>query len=76
MVALKDSQQQEKKGNLQFHSGLTLMAQVLVPCWNQVHICIFESSQSEGSYVGDLLYSVQQSREKILSIFLKLSFQW
>ena len=36
----------------------TLMAQVLAPCWDQVHMCIFESSQSEGSYVGDLLSSV------------------
>ena len=43
-------------GGLQFHSLLTLMAQVLVPCWNQMHICIFESSKIEGSYVGDLLY--------------------
>ena len=34
-----------------------LMAQVLVPCWNQMHITIFESLQLEGSYVGDLLYS-------------------
>ena len=29
-----------------------LMAQVLVPCWNQMHILIFESSQLEGSYLG------------------------
>ena len=54
---LKDHQQQEMEGKLQFHSHLTLMAQVLVPCWNQMHICIFESSQLEGSYVGNLLCS-------------------
>ena len=35
------------------------MAQVLVPCWNQMHVHIFESSQLEGPYVGDLLYNVQ-----------------
>ena len=52
MVELK---QQEMEGKLQFHSHLTLMAQVLVPCWNQMHVCIFESSQLECSYVGDLL---------------------
>ena len=53
----KDHQQQEMEGMLQFHSRLTLMAQVPVPCWNQMHICIFESSQLEGSYVGNLLCS-------------------
>jgi len=46
---LKDRQQQEIEGKLQFYSCLTLMAQVLVPCWNQMHIQIFESSQLEGS---------------------------
>ena len=52
MVELKDCQQQETESKLQFHSQLTLMAQVLVPCWNQMHICIFESLQLEGSCVG------------------------
>ena len=56
MVELKDHQQQEMEGKLQFHSCLTLMAQVLVPCWNQMHVRIFESSQLECSYVGNLLY--------------------
>ena len=42
-------------GKLQFHSCLMLMAQVLASCWNQMHISIFESSQLEGLYVGDLL---------------------
>ena len=32
MVELKDGQQQEMEGKLQFHSCLTLMTQVLVPC--------------------------------------------
>ncbi|TEA36642.1 hypothetical protein DBR06_SOUSAS310018, partial [Sousa chinensis] len=35
------------KGKLHFHSRLTLMAQVLVPCWNQLHIRLFERSQIE-----------------------------
>lgn len=33
-----------------------LMAQALIPCWNWMYICILESSQAEGSHVGDLLY--------------------
>ena len=37
MVELKDHQQQETEGKLQFHSCLTLMAQALVPCWIQVY---------------------------------------
>ena len=41
-------------GKVPFHSRLTLMAQVLVPCWNQMHVHIFESLQLEGSDVGDL----------------------
>ena len=44
------------EGKLQCCSYLTLMVQVLVPYWNQMHICIFESLQLEGSCVGDLLY--------------------
>eukprot|EP00069_Balaena_mysticetus_P008448 bmy_19675T0 len=35
------------EGKLQFHSRLTMMAQVLVPCWNQLHIRLFERSQIE-----------------------------
>ena len=27
-------------------------------CWDKMYICLFESSQLEGSYVGDLLYRV------------------
>ena len=54
MVELKDRQQQETECKLQFHSRLTLMAQVLVPCWNQIHVRIFESLQLKGLYVGDL----------------------
>lgn len=34
---------------------MLLMEQVLVPCWNQRHFRIVESSQFGGSYVGDLL---------------------
>lgn len=53
MVELKDRQHLEMEGKLQFHSRL--MAQVLVPCWNQTHNCIFESLKLKGSYVGGLL---------------------
>ena len=55
MAELKDRQQWEMEGKLQLHSRLTLMAQGLVPCWNQMHVRTFESSPPEGSYVGDLL---------------------
>ena len=48
-------EQQETEGKLQFHSCLMLMAQVLVPCWNQMYVPIFESSQLEGLYIRDLL---------------------
>ena len=51
----EDRQQKEMQGKLKFHSGLTLMAQVLVPCWNPMQACICESLQLEGSYVGGLL---------------------
>ena len=44
MVDLKDDQQQETEDKLQFHSCLMLMAQALIPCWNWMYICIFESS--------------------------------
>ena len=57
MVELKNCQQWEMEGKLQFHSCMMLMGQVLVPCWNHMHVPIFESLQLEGSYVGDLLYS-------------------
>ena len=38
MVELTDHQSQEVEGKPQLHSCLTLMAQVLVPCWNQMHV--------------------------------------
>ena len=41
-------------GKVQFHARLTLMAQLLVPCWNQMDVHIFESLQLEGSDIGDL----------------------
>ena len=55
MVELKGRQQQETEDQLQWPSHLTWMEQVLAPCWNLIHILIFESSQLEGSYVGDLI---------------------
>lgn len=45
MVELKERQQQETEGKLQFHSCLRLM-----------DFSIFESSKLKGSYVGHLLY--------------------
>ena len=44
------------EGRLQFHACLMLMTQVLVPCWNQMHVCISESSQFECLYVENWLY--------------------
>ena len=44
MAELKDDQQQEMEGKLQFHSYLMLRAQVLFPSKNQMHVRIFESS--------------------------------
>ena len=41
-------------GKLQCHSYLPLMA--VGPCWNLMHILIFESLQLEDSYIGDFLY--------------------
>ena len=38
MVELVDRQQQEMEGELQCHSGLASMAQVLVPCWIQFYL--------------------------------------
>ena len=38
MVELKDCQQQEMEGKLQFHSQLMLLAQVLVPCRIQFYL--------------------------------------
>ena len=56
MVELKDFQQQEMEGKLQFHSPLKWMAQFLVLCWEQMHFYIFEHLHLEGWYVGNLLY--------------------
>ena len=55
MVEMKGRQQQEMEGKLPCHSCLMLTAWVPVPCWNHMHICIFESLQLEGSHVGKLL---------------------
>ena len=38
MVELKDRQQWETEGKLQCLSRLTLMTQVLVPCWIQFYL--------------------------------------
>ena len=46
MVELKDHQQQQKESKLQFHSCLMLMG---------MDVCVFEISQLEGLYIGDLL---------------------
>ena len=52
MAELTDSQKEQMEGQLQCHSHLVLMAQVLVPCWNQMLIGILESPQLEGLYIG------------------------
>ena len=52
MAELTDSQKEQMEGQLQCHSRLVLMAQVLVPRWNQMLVGIFESSQLEGLYIG------------------------
>ena len=49
MVELKDHQQQEMEGKLQFHSCMALVDM-------QMHVCTLESYQLESLYVGDLLY--------------------
>ena len=51
MVELKDCQQWEMEGRLQFQSHL-----MRLNMWR--YILISESSQLEGSYVGDLLYCI------------------
>ena len=58
MVELKGRQPWETEGELHCRSLLTLTAQGLVPCWNQMHIHIVESLQLEDSYGGDLLYLI------------------
>ena len=52
MTELKGPQQQQAEGELQLNSGRTSMAQVLAPCWNQMHVCNLKFH----SYIGDLLY--------------------
>ena len=49
MVELKNHQQQEKVGQ----AAITLMPDV-----DGMHVHIFENSQLEGLYLGDLLYIV------------------
>ena len=71
MVELKDGQQQETEGKLQFHSYLMLRAQVLVPSKNQMHVCIFESSQHEGLHVGHLWCS-QRTQPCTLNSFVRI----
>ena len=55
MAELKDGQQWEMEGKKQCHSCLTLMTQVLVRCWNQTFVRIFENSQLED--LGDFQYN-------------------
>ena len=61
------------EGKLQCHSPLMSVAQALAPCWNQMHNHIFESSQLEGLYIGELLYlslPLAQSTEPPLGILI------
>ena len=80
MVELKDHQQKEE-GKLQYHSRLTLMAQVLVPCWNQMHshsrltvprihrVCTFVPDMSSSQQSSGMGITTTTTWE---SIFLKL----
>lgn len=54
MVELKDHQQQEKEGKLQFHSCTALVDM-------QMHVCTLESYPLESLYVGHLLYCFSTS---------------
>ena len=56
MAELEGRQQWETEGELQFCSHLTLMVQILVPCWTDMHVSISASLQLEVSDVGDLPY--------------------
>ena len=56
MVELKDHQQQEMEGKLQFYSHLTLMANLHDQTCE--HTFTSESLQLEGSYVEDLQYQL------------------
>ena len=58
MVELKDHHQQEMEGELQFHSHLTL---ILVPCWSQMHVHVFERLKvcMQGTY--STIFSVTDS---------------
>ena len=51
MVELKDCQQEETEGKLQFS---------LMPDVDRMLVCIFESSQLESLFIGDLLYITWQ----------------
>ena len=53
------------EGKLQFHARLKLMAQVLVPCWNQMHVCVFASSQLVRLYVGNLLCNISLAKNGV-----------
>ena len=65
MVKLKDGQQQETEGKLQFHSRLTSMECIF-------EILQLEVSQLEGSYVVDFLYYIppDKSTQYHLEVFL------
>ena len=51
-----------------------LMAQVLPPCWNQIHVHIFESLQLDSSHVEDVPYSLsaQGSDENLRGLYTGL----
>ena len=74
MVERKGCQQYEMEGKLLFHSGLTLMAQVLALCWNQLHVHMFEGSQPEGLYIRELMHPAREGRGESNS--LSVSSLW
>ena len=73
MVELKGHQQQEMEGRLQCHSHLMLMAQVLIPCWNEIHVSICESSQLKVHMQGTDCMTSQQLN--IIHIYFLLMAQ-
>lgn len=74
MAELKHRQQQEMEGQLQSHSHLPLMAQVLAPYWHQLYVCIFENSQLEGLYVADSLYNTGKGQKGFPHCVRKIYF--
>ena len=66
--------QRQETGVSCSHSPLALMAQVLAPCWHQLHAHMFEGSQLEGLYVRELMHPAREARGESNS--LSVSSLW